>query len=169
MRVSAAEHGREVLRGAQFPQVSPWQRREHCARLCVCTECCIEPGRSCCTRGTSIPWPQLHSSKLPAARGHIPRVRICTMRGHGWPGAPFPALPLVTLRAQHVLARWPQPQELSGRCVLPGLMAQHKPRRRAETGKISYAQTLLNDLANSSFPSLFVPEYILFVNGKVSS
>jgi len=41
--------------------------------------------------------------------------------------------------------------------------------RRAETGSISYVQTLLNDLANGSFPSLFMPEHILFVNGKVSS
>lgn len=76
---------------------------------------------------------------------------------------------LVTPRTQHVLVWRPQPCELIGCRVLPGLMAQHEPRRRAETGKISYAQTLLNDLANSSFPSLFVPEYILFVSGKVSS
>lgn len=75
----------------------------------------------------------------------------------------------MALRARRVLVRRLQPWELIGCCVLPGLMAQHKPRGRAEAGKISYAQTLLNDLANSSFPSLFVPEYILFVNGKVSS
>lgn len=43
------------------------------------------------------------------------------------------------------------------------------PPRRAETGSISYAQTLLNGLANRSFPSLFMPEHLLFVNGKVSS
>lgn len=57
----------------------------------------------------------------------------------------------------------------AGALPLPGLIAQQIPCRRAGTGKISYAQTLLNDLANSSVPSLFVPEYILFVNGKVSS
>lgn len=55
------------------------------------------------------------------------------------------------------------------RCHSMGIDAAEGPPQRAETENISYAQTLLNDLANSSFPSLFMPEHILFANGKVSS
>lgn len=55
------------------------------------------------------------------------------------------------------------------RCHSTGTSGAAGTLRRAETGNISYAQTLVNDLANGSFPSLFKPERILFVNGKVSS